>query len=1373
MKRLLPITILFFCLGSAFQLAAQTFGQVNISAPKATGMQVNVITGDLIYQRQDFLIPDIGFGLELSFTYSASKGWRYSFEWDIEPEFRKVFRPEPGCASCPGVGGSLLYTCKRQFKLIKNDWTEIRFELPDDVGLCYRSINYNQPVYGLVNSTPNKALGAFVETDSGELIYTAKTGEKCFFQKTHSGNGHSGPDGRITRIRDRYGNELSYEYEGDELRKITAPSGRYLEFDWQEFTVGAKKVKRLVKATDPNGSAPREFNYEYTDEGRLSRAANPAGGEVNYYYTDGRLAKMVDENGNETFVSYSGQEASPQVSCITTCLSKMTLSYTANATYLKEFKNETEYIETTYRHEQDMITRITGNCCGYDMQLSYYPATKDLAAITDANGNTTSFEYDTLSNITRITDPNGCTIEMEYEPAFSQMTSYKDKNGYITTFQYDQNGNLTTVNRPLGVTESYDYNAVGNITQFTDARNNSTGYDYDANGYVTQMNLPLGYTTTMAYDDRGNKLSETDANNHTTSYQYDELNRVTQVTNALNGITAISYDNRGNVLQVVNPKNQTTTFEYDQLDRLIKINAPLNLDYEFSYDGLGNLVAVADPRGGVTTNTYNSLNLVESIKDQIGFESFFTYDGSGNRTAATDPNGNTTIYEYDALNRLARITDPLGFETLYSYDCNGNLTDVQDANNNTVSVGYDALNRSVSYTDAMNETSSFEYDNNNNLTKITDAKNNETSYTYDALDRNTVVTFADNTTKTYIYDGAGNVVSRTDNNGNTTLYTYDELDRLTLRDYPDANDDAFQYDPLGNITFAQNQNATLNFTYDDANRITSETLNGKSTRYAYNTSNGKKTLIYPSGKIVEERYDLRGQLVNIKEDGNFLASFQYDPAGRLTSRNYANGTFSQYTYSANNWLTSITHNPNAFIQLIYTRDNVGNILTQEFAHRPGHSEAYAYDANYRLTNYKKGALVNGDIPSPTKEITYNYDPLGNRTSVVEDGVTTTYNSNEMNEYVSLSGGQNVSFGYDDNGNLINEDTTTYQYDFNNRLVQVAETGNTIDLAYDPLSRRIQEITPMGSTNFYFQGIRSIEEKSLTDEVKRTLCYGTWLDDLVTISLPDSTFFTHTNQLGSINGITDVSGQIAERYEYTPFGLTTYYDSGFGIISQSSISNNFFAGRYKLLGTNLYYNRLRHYAQTLGRFIQRDPIGYSDGLNAHSYVDNNPLTFIDPLGTKKTCVFYSDGNGKGYISCWEADNDANVWDDIFDKDPSFTHEAYSGGNKGAAEGCVNNYAGECVDTEDVGPIPEGTYTVGEKHDRQGPGSLRLDPDEETSKYLANLGKAGRKNFGIHARNPRRDGKDNRFKKSSQGCIIDMGIGWRYKLDLGDTIIVLGF
>lgn len=38
-----------------------------------------------------------------------------------------------------------------------------------------------------------------------------------------------------------------------------------------------------------------------------------------------------------------------------------------------------------------------------------------------------------------------------------------------------------------------------------------------------------------------------------------------------------------------------------------------------------------------------------------------------------------------------------------------------------------------------------------------------------------------------------------------------------------------------------------------------------------------------------------------------------------------------------------------------------------------------------------------------------------------------------------------------------------------------------------------------------------------------------------------------------------------------------------------------------------------YDPTIGRFIQRDPIGYDDGMNLYQFVQSNPLRHVDPDG----------------------------------------------------------------------------------------------------------------------------------------------------------------
>jgi RHS repeat-associated protein len=45
----------------------------------------------------------------------------------------------------------------------------------------------------------------------------------------------------------------------------------------------------------------------------------------------------------------------------------------------------------------------------------------------------------------------------------------------------------------------------------------------------------------------------------------------------------------------------------------------------------------------------------------------------------------------------------------------------------------------------------------------------------------------------------------------------------------------------------------------------------------------------------------------------------------------------------------------------------------------------------------------------------------------------------------------------------------------------------------------------------------------------------------------------------------------------------------------------------------YYNYFRTYQPNQGRYTQNDPIGLEGGMNRFGYVEENPLSWIDPLG----------------------------------------------------------------------------------------------------------------------------------------------------------------
>ena len=134
------------------------------------------------------------------------------------------------------------------------------------------------------------------------------------------------------------------------------------------------------------------------------------------------------------------------------------------------------------------------------------------------------------------------------------------------------------------------------------------------------------------------------------------------------------------------------------------------------------------------------------------------------------------------------------------------------------------------------------------------------------------------------------------------------------------------------------------------------------------------------------------------------------------------------------------------------------------------------------------------------------------------------------------------------------------------------------------------------------------------------------------------YFYHYDGLGSVVALSKYdstlgSAVIVERYQYSPFGITTIYNADkTQEFDESQYGNPYmFTGRRFDPETGLYYYRMRYYSPDLGRFLQPDPIGYADGMNIYAYVHNNPLNFIDPWGLDSYLASRPLGGDSKYFS----------------------------------------------------------------------------------------------------------------------------------------------
>ncbi|WP_169704053.1 RHS repeat-associated core domain-containing protein [Candidatus Kuenenia stuttgartiensis] len=250
----------------------------------------------------------------------------------------------------------------------------------------------------------------------------------------------------------------------------------------------------------------------------------------------------------------------------------------------------------------------------------------------------------------------------------------------------------------------------------------------------------------------------------------------------------------------------------------------------------------------------------------------------------------------------------------------------------------------------------------------------------------------------------------------------------------------------------------------------------------------------------------------------------------------------------------------------------------------------------------------------------------------------------MNEYVDFKG---ASQAHDNNGNLTDDGTNTYVYDFANRLYTVSRKTDSAVISaytYDASGRRIRKVVSNsgdldGTTNFYLDGWREIEERDDADSVLQQYVFGMYIDEPLVLnrnvdsddsatSAGDEQLFYHQNTLYSIFALTDNNGEVVEGYQYDAYGLQTVFESGANgtvdfdgddVVTSGgigSIDNPYlFTGRRLDPETGVYYYRMRYMNADQGRFVSRDPIGYDTGLLLYEYVGGQPTVRVDPFGLR--------------------------------------------------------------------------------------------------------------------------------------------------------------
>ena len=502
----------------------------------------------------------------------------------------------------------------------------------------------------------------------------------------------------------------------------------------------------------------------------------------------------------------------------------------------------------------------------------------------------------------------------------------------------------------------------------------------------------------------------------------------------------------------------------------------------------------------------------------------------------------------------------------------------------------------------------------------TDAKVNKTAYGYDNFDRLVETWYPSKTTP--------GSISTTDYQ--TTTYTGARISSQTLRDGQTVN---FAYDNLGHVTGTTGASVEAS-TFDTFGRVLTHD----------NTTTGGAVAHAIYG------YDAVGALMSAQSQlgiaTNRTVSYLYDSYGRRTRLTWPDSFYVNYVYYAG----GAPH---------YIRDNAGIYILRDeydaydrpFDKKLGNSgpypvlTSYTYDASMRISGMTNN--LGGPSGATDLDATYGFtytlgDDIKTRsvTTAVYDfnpappAVVTPVNG--LNQIASYNA---TAFSYDGRGNLTSTGGVTYTYNNKNLLTSVVDTLGTATLTYDA-EDRLATIDRSGgaSTTFLYDSDDMIAEyDTSTGSMVNRYVHGFGADEPVVSYAGSGTADTDRRYLvsdaqGSIVAVVSSVGTFFKADGITPVvgtHINAYDEYG---VPKSGVDGNVgrfqYTGQMYLAEIGMYYYKARIYAPTLGRFLQPDPIGYSDGMNMYAYVHSNPVNSTDPSGLCPGCTGNWDGDQGG-------------------------------------------------------------------------------------------------------------------------------------------------
>jgi len=828
---------------------------------------------------------------------------------------------------------------------------------------------------------------------------------------------------------------------------------------------------------------------------------------------------------------------------------------------------------------------------------------------------TSHASYDTQGRfILTATDALGHVQHYTSDPAFGGLLTHTDLNGLVTSWTYDTFGRKTLEVRPDGTKTAGAYFYCSGVA--------GGSYSCPTNGAFVTQATPQNTATGLQNGPRA-------------VVYFDYLNRpIATDVQGFDGCVIRSstiFDANGRVYQTSRPYFVATA-------GICSAGTPKWTTN--TYDDLGRITLAVMPDASHTTYAYHGL--VSSVTNNLSQTTTTTKNPQGLAATIADALTHNTSYVYDAFNNLLSVTDPSGNATRNTYDIRGDKTASNDPDMGSWSYTYDGLGE---------------------LLTQTDAKSQVTTLTYDLLGR---VTQRAETglTSTWTWDtathGVGLLASAATSGGYSRVMTYDTISR-----------------PATTTLTIGSSNYTYTTTYD--------------------TTTGKiATVTYPSTFATLSVYNALGYPSQIKDSSTGSALWTantLDAELHLLQQTQGNGVVTNQTFDANTGLpqTLRAGTSGAVASFDYGFDTIGNLVSRA-DNNESYTERFCYDQLNRLTSYQLTTSTSCPLSgSGAKSV--SYDALGNITNKSDVGAYTypTSGPSSVRPHAvssiagTVNGVVNPNYHYDANGNMDCVYTGSYPTGCSgggavrkivstsfNMADTITQGTTTVAFTYDSEHQRITQASTVGGVTATTSYLNDPASGAMSEHVSSGGSV-TWHDYVQvggqivlqhsTSSAPATWAYFTLDSLGSVAVIADASGAVTQRLSYDAWGKPRNpdgSDAACGAIASPTTRG--YTNQEQIASLCLVNLNARMYDPTIGRFLspdsEIDKPYEPQALNRFTYVDNRPLTLVDPTG------MHGCASDPSCTPTFYSTSDSALKDFDFDNGFTFTGGGTSSGSVGS-------------------------------------------------------------------------------------------------------------